>query len=223
MYARKFQKLNIIFFLGLLVSHCTPKDSEEANGLSGSTDIQTTSTNNRVEPRKKQLKFKSSKILRNSYSKILALDKNGMCLELGSIPCTDVVHNASLMGMDAYTASQYTPAETQGVTAPIAVERVAMSACVQRVGLDFLAPSSGVIFKNLEVSGDGRLVKTEAIKQSIERLYTRSMQRLPTGEEVSHLENMYEDIYQAEPIAAGRNWAVLSCFAVMTSVEFLFY
>jgi hypothetical protein len=125
--------------------------------------------------------------------------------------------------MDAYNASQYQNPNSASIGSVGALERVVLSACIMRAGMDLLNPSQGVIFKNIKTSMDGRLVEDPAIDESIKTLYRRAFTREPTAAEISHLRNMYEEIYKNEPIAAGRNWMVLSCFSVLTSLEMAFF
>lgn len=161
--------------------------------------------------------------MRNSLAKILVLDKNGMCLELGLYPCIDFIYKSELGGMDAYNASQYQyPTAINAGTAG-ALERVVLSACIMRAGMDMMNPSRAVIFKNLKLSSDLRLIDDPSIDESIHTLYRRAFTRDATALEIADLRSMYEEIYQEDPIAAGRNWMVLSCFAVLTSLEMAFF
>ena len=216
------------FIIGWLVLALTSCDKSQFSPAKPRSDIkqkreELLALSSQGHSVKGKLKFRSSKILRNTYAKVLGLNRIGQCLELGKIPCSDIVHNASLLGMDAYTASQYAPSPTIGVTAPFAVERMAMSACVQRASLDLLSPSTALIFRDITLSGDGRLTRDRNIDQAITRLYKRALQRHPTEEETAGLINLYEEIFKKNNIASGRNWMVLSCFAVLTSTELLFY
>lgn len=162
-------------------------------------------------------------LLRNTLAKALVLPSQGMCLELGKYPCIDVIHKVDLGTMDAYGNSQYQLPESPSVATPGSFERVILSACTMRANLDFINPSQGVIFKDIKFTIDGRLVDTGAVRESIVTLYHRALTREPTTYEVETLRHMYEDIYKTDPIASGRNWMVLSCFAVLSSTEFAFF
>jgi len=161
--------------------------------------------------------------LRNSLSKILVLDRNGMCLELNKFPCIDTIHRANLGSMDAYNASQYQHPTNLYAGTPGSFERVVLAACMMRAGLDLNNPSQAVIFKDIKMSRDGRLEEDPAIDRAIVTLYRRALTREPTATETADLRAMYEEIFKEEPIAAGLNWMTLSCFAVLTSLEMAFY
>ena len=54
-------------------------------------------------------------------------------------------------------------------------------------------------------------------------LYKRSLLRPPTAQEQGHLRQLYRDIEADGQGQPARDWAVLSCFSVLTSMEGLFY
>ena len=82
---------------------------------------------------------------------------------------------------------------------------------------------TGSHFKNLSLTPDGRITRDDAFYQSIDRLYERALLRQPRADEVQVLEQFYVDIYEREPIGAARNWAVLSCYIILSSLEAVFY
>lgn len=172
---------------------------------------------------KNRVQRKRAEIVRNTIAKSLNLDPNGMCLELGKLPCANVVHKVSLGGMDPYGNSQYKRPTRISATSPIALERVVLSACIQRAGLDSINPSNGLIFKDLETSADGRLVNNEKIDESIQRLYQRAYMRNATTAEVLAVKDLYEQIFKENPIGAAQNWMILSCFSILSSVEMIFF
>lgn len=208
--------LSLLFWLPL--SSCENKASKQSKAESSPVQDITASLSQTNEVHRRR-----SQQLKNSLSKILVVDKQGMCLELGKHPCIDQVHRVFLGSMDAYNASQYQNPVQASIGSVGSLERVVLSACIMRAGMDLLNPSQGVIFKNVKTSLDGRLVDDAAIDESIKTLYRRSFTREATAQEISHLRNMYEDIYKEEPIASGRNWMVLSCFAVLSSLEMAFF
>lgn len=169
------------------------------------------------------VKRKRSHLIRNSLSKVLALDSKSMCLELGTLPCVDVVHKVSLGGMNAYGNAQYRNPERADVTSPIALDRVVLSACGMRAGLDLQSPEQAVIFRDIKLSIDQRLVDNAAVAESIANLYRRAFQREPTQYEINSLKDLYIKIYDEQPTAAVKNWMTLSCYAVLTSLENAFY
>lgn len=169
------------------------------------------------------LRFKRATRLRNDVAQALALDPADVCLELGQYHCTDFVHTISLGGVEPYTLGLNEPFDDTTVTAPIAVERVALYACEARVRADLAG--NGVIFRELGVDGDGKLADVDAagVEQSIDTLYKRALLRPPSGRELSHLKQLYRDIEADGQGQPARDWAILSCFSVLSSMENLFY
>ncbi len=172
---------------------------------------------------KAQVKRMRADLLRNNLSKILVLDPKGMCMELGRMPGADLVHKVSLGSMDAYGNAQYRHPEQISVTSAMSLDRLVLSACMQRAQLDLVNPARGVIFKDVELSADGRLVKSEAVVTSIHTLYQRAFLRDATAQELENHLQFYEAVYAQQPVGAARNWMTLSCYAVLTSVEAAFY
>ncbi|HYX35936.1 MAG TPA: hypothetical protein VE954_22780 [Oligoflexus sp.] len=172
---------------------------------------------------KAQVKRMRADLLRNNLAKILVLDPQGMCLELGRLPCADLVHKVSLGSMNAYGNAQYRHPEQVSATSAMSLDRLVLSACMQRAQLDLVNPGRAVIFKDVELSTDGRLVKSEAVVTAIHTLYQRAFLRDASATELENLLQFYEAIYAQQSIGAARNWMTLSCYAVLTSVEATFY
>jgi hypothetical protein len=172
---------------------------------------------------KAQVKRMRADLLRNNLAKILVLDPQGMCLELGRMPCADLVHKVSLGSMDAYGNAQYRHPEQISVTSAMSLDRLVLSACMQRAGLDLINPARAVIFKDVELSADGRLVKSDAVVTAIHTLYQRSFLRDASAAELENHLQFYEAVYAQQPIGAARNWMTLTCYTVLTSVEATFY
>jgi hypothetical protein len=170
-----------------------------------------------------RLKRMRATLLKNTLAKTLNLNPQGMCLELGRLPCIDLVHKVSLGGMNAYGNAQYQYPETISVTSPISWDRVVLSACIQRAQIDLINPAGALIFKDLKLSPDGRLVRDAAIHAAMTRLYQRAFLRDPSSAELASLDQLYEDIYATQPIGAAVNWMSLSCYAVLSSTEAVFY
>jgi hypothetical protein len=105
----------------------------------------------------------------------------------------------------------------------MSLDRLVLSACMQRAQLDLVNPARGVIFKDVELSADGRLVKSEAVVTAIHTLYQRAFLREATSQELENHLQFYEAVYAQQPVGAARNWMTLSCYAVLTSVEAAFY
>lgn len=216
-----FHKLGTAFVLACLLS-CQQSVLEPGTY---SKDLRNTASKTYLAEQspKSALKLKRTRILRNYLAKVLALQPQALCLELGSLPCADVVHAVNLGGMDAYGNAQYLTPKYLSVASPIALDRIVMASCATRASLDLVNPKQGVIFKDLLLTPDGRISKNDAFYQSIQRLYERALLRPARSDEVAALEKLYVDIYEKEPIGAARNWALLTCYVVLSSLEAVFY
>lgn len=209
-----------IIACSILVSACT--DSTRSVQTEASSVPAGLSLQSAASP-KADVKRKRADLLRNSLAKILVLHPQGLCLELGRLPCADLVHKVSLGGMNAYGNAQYRYPDQVSATSSMSLDRLVLSACIQRAQLDLINPAQGIIFKDIELSADGRLVKNDAVSNSIQTLYHRAFLRDATSSEVENLLQFYEAIYAEQPIGVARNWMVLSCYSVLTSVEAAFH
>ena len=106
---------------------------------------------------------------------------------------------------------------------PIAIERIALTGCRNRVDADLAG--SPLIFKDVAVNEDGTLadVDSPAVAAAIDELYKRFTLRRATEEEVAHLRGLYAEALEINEPNPARAWGIASCFAVATSLESLFY
>lgn len=173
---------------------------------------------------KGRVRFKGAERMRNDIAQTLGLTSAEVCAELGLYDCVDYVHTVALGGVEPYTLGVTRPLENTSATTPLAVERVALAACGRRVDQDLAAPADALIFRDLGIT-DGRIPDLEApgVEDSLQRLYRRALLRNPTDTELEQLGSLHAQISQDQAPDVGRDWAVLSCFAVVTSMEGLFY
>jgi hypothetical protein len=173
---------------------------------------------------KANLRFKRNKRLVADVGRALSLPVEGVCREFGLYDCGTFVHTIALGGVEPYVANLNEPLPETTVTTPIAAERVVLTACAQRVDLDLAGPAAE-IFGGLAIGEDGRLADPAgpAPREAIARLYRRAVLREPTAAEVEHLLGLHRDVAADGAPGAARDWAVLACHAVLTSVEALFY
>ncbi|HEU4403891.1 MAG TPA: hypothetical protein VFS43_01150 [Polyangiaceae bacterium] len=171
------------------------------------------------------VRFKGGERLRNDYAAALALDPGEVCNELGRLSCVDEVHRVALGGVDAYVAQVFLPAPSTGATTPLAVERMALSACVERSRRDFAAPDRAVLWSGLEVDAAGNLNDPDgaAAREAIARLYRRALGRESSGLERERLSSFYAAVREQRPAGAAEVWATLACFAALTTTEALFF
>jgi hypothetical protein len=169
--------------------------------------------------------FKRSERLRNDFSQALSLDPATICREFGQYSCTDQVHSITLGGVEPYTLGINDPLPSTGVATPLVIDRLALSGCTQRVAMDLATPAQAVIFKALTPDAAGKLSDLEApaVAASIDLLYKRLVLRPPTVAELGHMKQLYRDIEAKGKPDPAKSWMVLSCFAVASSVESIFY
>jgi hypothetical protein len=171
------------------------------------------------------LRFKGPERLALDFAAALSLTAGQVCNELGQYPCTTAVHTVALGGVEPYGLGFYEPLPFTGVTTPIAVDRVALAACGQRVTLDVTTPTEAVIFGGIELDAQGRLASREGepVKNAITALYQRALLRDPTEAEVGALVQLATDIESTSSPAPGRDWMKAACFAVLSSAESVFF
>jgi hypothetical protein len=81
-----------------------------------------------------------------------------------------------------------------------------------------------VIFKGLTPDASGKInIDAPEVRTALETLYKRALLRLPTDTEIAHLRQLYRDVDATGKPSPAAKWMQLSCFAVMTTVEALFY
>jgi hypothetical protein len=134
------------------------------------------------------------------------------------------VHVVTLGGTDPYGIGLYEPLPFTGVATPIVTERLALNGCITRVAADLATPDQAVIFKGLTPDGSGKLDMSQpAVHDALDALYKRAVLRQVTDDEVTHLKQLYADIEATGKPEPGKTWMQLSCFAVLTTVEGVFY
>jgi len=165
------------------------------------------------------LRFKGGQRLRADYAQVLGLTPDQVCTELGRFDCVDDVHTVALGGVNPYVRGLYEPQPNTTVTTPLAVERMALSACNAAVDRDLAGDAE--VFVDLEPAGIDP--GGEALGNIVVTLYRRTVLRDPTFEELGHLRQLHRDIAAHGAERPGRAWGVLACFAVLTTMEALFY
>lgn len=149
----------------------------------------------------------------------LGLQEWELCTELGQLDCIAEAHLITLGGVEPTTLGIDQPLPNASVSAPIAVDRVAMSACGERYRRDQAGPA--VIFGPV-LAEAGAVARRKVRDEVALLLVQRLLGRAATEEEVAALSDLYDAI---EPVAddPARDWAVGACMVVATSTEALFY
>jgi len=160
--------------------------------------------------RKAQLKVKNATQLSLDLASALSLPRGELCRELGLYDCI-LAHNIVLSGVEPYLLRIDEPLLVSSVSSPIAVDRISLAACEKRATQDFANPGQAVLF--------GGLVRGEAdgVEKAIQAIYDRILARDPDAHEVAALTSFRAEVSDAQ------QFATLACFAVASSVEFLFY
>ena len=131
------------------------------------------------------------------------------------------MHRIVLGGVEPYTLGVREPLPSIPVTAPIAQDRVALAACTERIERD-LAASEPVFLTAVDVDAP----TPGQIEATARRFYDRILGREATPDEVSAVSGFHSTVSN-EPGESGatatRDWAILSCFMVATTLESIFY
>ncbi len=145
----------------------------------------------------------------------LALQDWELCSELGVYDCISDAHGITLGGVEPTELGIDAPLAEAAVSAPIAVDRVAVAACGERLARDEAGPA--VVFGPILDENDPR-----ARREVAANLVRRLLARHPTETELSGLVDLYETI---APLTDDprREWSIGACMVVATSTEALFY
>jgi hypothetical protein len=172
---------------------------------------------------KSRVKFKGAKRFGTDLASALGIEPEALCNELGLYNCLEV-HQIVLGGMEPYRLGINKPLPKAGLTAPIAADRVALAACAERVKRDFSSDGPSVLFERLpEV--DAR-PSSEWRQGVANQLYQRVLRRAATSDESAALVNFYDEVeleHGGASTDTTKDWLSLSCFAVSTMLEALFY
>lgn len=208
--------------IALSAAACSGSDEEPHTTTTTSTS---TSTSTQPASPNASVRFKGPERLRNDLARALSLAPNELCNELGAYSCTDKVHVVTLGGVSPYQHQIYEPLRKTVASTPLAADRVVLSACMERAKRDFSAPEGAAIWRGLEIDAAGKLTSpsSEKVKAAIDMLYGQLLSRGAAEPEVAAVVAFYDEVAQRAPEKPAESWAALSCYAVGTSVEFLFY
>lgn len=166
-----------------------------------------------------ELQWKRNVALQRDLMRALELPEDGVCDELGRGSCTREIHHISLGGADPLHIGLYEPLPDTLVSTPIVLDRVVMSACASRANLDRGGPP--VVFTKLDLGAAAPAPADDAFAATVTALYRRLLSRDPEPHELTTLEALVVDD-DGKPVSAY-DFAVLTCFAIGTSTEFLFF
>lgn len=163
-----------------------------------------------------RLLWKRNVKLEKDIVRALELEPEEVCNELGMASCTREVHHVALGGPAPFTLGLHKALPTPMLSTAVVVDRVLLSACSNRVAKDADGPA--VVFTALDLD-DERAPRAgeKAFDATVTALYRRFLSRDPTEEELSVFGDLVEEKMTAQ------EFAVLACFTVGTTTEFLFY
>lgn len=156
------------------------------------------------------VKFKSAERLQRELGRVLKISPEEVCKELGKFDCFGI-HAASLLEADP-SAGLFEPLAESTVTSPVAVDRIVLSACV--FATDRAAKRA--LGDEPPIDPDG-----STFMQSVSDRYAEAMGRLPREEELAAHRELAVSITKSG--GTPREVRILSCYATLTSLEFLFY
>jgi len=161
------------------------------------------------------LKPKAGTVLLDDLATALALPRDEVCRELGTVDCLEA-HRVSLGEVAPRALRIYEPV-TGLLTGVVAVERVALHACTNRVERDRTDPDA--LIPEL-ASGLSRVSRRRRV---VERLAMRLVRRAPTRAERDALVDLYDTLRDDGIDDLDAQWTIATCFTLATLTETLFY
>lgn len=165
-----------------------------------------------------RVKFKDGERYLRDLAAALELPRDSICRELSQYDCFSDAFRIVLGGVEPYRIRVVEPQEKASLTAPIALDRLAMHACTLRVEEDVKSPATAVLFRPSKARPDRKWKQ-----QTATTIYDRILRRTPTAEETTRLVSFYDTVGRKSAATASRDWTVLACFAVASSLESVFY
>lgn len=162
-----------------------------------------------------RVKFKTANRYAADLSRALSIPTDALCRELDDFDCVEV-HRIALGEVDAFGLRLFEPLESPPLSAPIAVDRIALTACGERAALDFETPAQAELFGEVAQGEAGRADRDAVV----DLLYGRLLLRDPTDAEREAVTAMHDDLPDER---RTQTWAQMACFAIATSTEALFY
>src|SRR5690606_34574882 len=136
----------------------------------------------------------------------LNLKKDEACVELGKYSCIDKIHLTVLGGNEPFESGQYERSQTPSVLTPVAVDRVVLAACSQRLELDRQAAGGAQVFKAFPL--DGPSPDAKQLEQLASELYQRLLARDPEAAELQVIRG-----FASQGLAADKA-ALMVCYAI---------
>lgn len=141
----------------------------------------------------------------------LGLKKNDFCMEIGKQTCIDQTHLTVLGGNEPYKAGQFDRSQAPSVLTAIAVDRVVLAACSQRLEMDRKAGASAIVFKHFPLAGAAP--SSAQVSLLTKELYQRILARNPEEAEIKAVTTL-----GGQGLSNDR-LALMLCFAIASSSE----
>lgn len=167
------------------------------------------------------VQWKRAAAVERDLMRALELSSDQLCREVGVAPCVTQVHLVALGGHDPYGLGLYESLAAPLATTPIALDRVALSGCAARADLDRDAGNAAVVFTAFDLAAATPAADDPQVAAMVTELYHRLLARDPLATEIEALGELTID-EAGEPVG-GRDFAVLACYAIATTTEFLFF
>lgn len=146
---------------------------------------------------------------------VLRLSEDALCRETGLYDCTDL-HVVPLGGVSIENGL-YAPRSDFSVTTGLALERVVLQACWNRLELDRAGPAE--VFTAVDLHAT--TVPAPALDAQSTALFRGFLARDPSAAELAGARALAAEVESDGGTAT--EWALALCFALGTSTEFLLY
>lgn len=149
----------------------------------------------------------------------LELSSDDLCKELGQRNCIRDIHVIALGGNDPFRSGINQPAPRPLSTTSTVVDRVLLSACSARARADKAKPAK--VFTELDLAGRAPSPDAPGVAATVTTLYRRLLARDPRQSETALLKTLL-DAGDSDAAQSAEEFATLACFAIGSSLEFLF-
>jgi hypothetical protein len=174
------------------------------------------------------VKFKDGERYLRDLSANLNIPREEICKELSRYDCMTDAFRIVLGGVEAPNLLVNEPIENAALTSPIAVDRVALHVCSNRVRMDREKPAEAVLYKAGAFGADNRGKNPDAgwLHATADAIYGSILMRSPSDREIQNLAAYYTQVADGRATNSpdvAADWVILSCFAVASSLEAVFY
>jgi hypothetical protein len=150
------------------------------------------------------------------------MEPEALCHELTEYSCFRYAHQYALGGHNAADRGQMHGQSAPSLTTAVAVERVVLAACTNRLNQDLaLNQLDDRVFRFFELEVADEMIAPEAVEAQANDLYKRFLIRKPSSAEMAALLDLRQNVQPH--VKNGFELAQIMCFTVGTHSEFLFY